>query len=139
MTEDSEYYYWDRGQDKQIGHFKLSEFTCKCTHTDCLKQRIAKLLVDKLNVVREQLALPIAITSGFRCHQHQLDLAKAGYETANGLSQHELGRAADIFSPKMSDLVPLCNAGFMATGVALRFIHCDLRADKPRRWTYQQP
>ncbi len=89
--------------------------------------------------MREALRKPLAITSGYRCHAYQQELKARGYETAVGVSQHELGRAADLVCPDLTgeELARTARAcGFKAVGTGRKFIHVDLRADKERAWNY---
>lgn len=135
MTEDDDYYYWPRGEITPLNrHFTTREFSCHCQW--CTDQRIAKDLVSKLFLVRASLGHPFSITSGYRCHEHQEALKAGGYETAVGVSQHELGRAADIRADVMSSLLVELKHEFKAIGVASTFIHVDLRDDKERHWAY---
>lgn len=135
------FFVWPRGLRVQVSpYFSNVEFECPCGK--CGDQRIAIDLVNKLSDVRHELGRPIKVTSGYRCHNYQLDLAARGYETATGTSQHELGRAADITCPgamlhDFAKMLVLCEEQFMAIGEGLSFLHVDLRTDKPgRRWYY---
>ena len=77
---------------------------------------------------------------GYRCARYQEILRRKGFETSTGISQHELGRAADITCHGLNgnDLeVYAREAGFKAVGVGARFIHVDLRDDVERRWEYK--
>lgn len=141
MRKENGYYLWTRGEVTDLtDHFKSSEFTCPCKNCD--EQKIAIELVDKLERVRVLLGKPIKVTSGYRCRAHQLELAAKGYETAKGISQHELGRAADIVQPgatlyEFTAMLHYCEQEFQAIGEGLSFLHVDLRTDKPgRRWYY---
>lgn len=129
------YHTWKRGQGGQItAHFGRTEFECPC---GCPDQKIAVNLVAKLEEVRAALGEPIRVTSGYRCRAYQEDLARRGYETAKGISQHELGNAADITTDAMASLQALVVKRFKAVGVARTFIHVDLREDTTRRWFYK--
>jgi uncharacterized protein YcbK (DUF882 family) len=136
-----DYYSWKKDGSFILpsGYFQSHEFTCHCLHPECVDQKISAHLVDLLNAVRKTLGSPIQITSGYRCHQHQLDLASKGFETAKGISQHELGNASDIVGDNMHSLsiIILSLNYFKAIGFSKRFIHIDLRSDKERRWYYK--
>jgi uncharacterized protein YcbK (DUF882 family) len=130
---------WIRGsqdENTKIGHFKLKEFECSC---GCKEQQIDMELIERLNAVREQLKGPIAISSGYRCANKQAQLRAAGYETAKGVSQHELGRAADIVTDlrKHAQLLSILEEEFNAIGIGKSFYHVDLRDDKHRYWSYR--
>lgn len=94
-------------------------------------------LINNLEAVRQAYGQSISVHSGYRCAAHQADLAAQGYETAKGISQHQLGNAADLAATNMAAFVPLIEARFKAVGLARTWLHCDLRDDKERRWTYK--
>lgn len=120
-------------------HFTLAEFECPCD--SCTTTIVESLLIDKLEKLRAQKGSIIKISKGggYRCAAYQAKLKLRGYETAIGLSQHQLGLAADIsdgVTPgyELRDLALL--AGFKAIGVGKLFIHVDCRPDRDRSWTY---
>jgi len=139
MNLEGAYYTWLKGERVALSeHFSTHEFACPCKNTACLYQRIAKELVDKLELVRVEIGNPIRVTSGYRCSKYQAELRARGYETSLGPSQHEIGRAADITTAPYA-LKPMaveCADHFKAIGVGKTFVHVDLRADKERRWKY---
>jgi len=96
-------------------------------------------LVERLDKLCELKRGKVSITSGYRCANKQEQLRLAGYETAKGVSQHELGRAADItdgVTPGV-ELEELARAaGFESVGVGKLWIHVDMRVGH-RRWTYK--
>jgi uncharacterized protein YcbK (DUF882 family) len=133
------FYTWTKGTDVKLSdHFTTHEFACPCTHPECQEQRISAALIDKLERLRAALGAAIRITSGYRCSRYQADLRARGFETAAGVSEHELGQAADLQCAAHSgpDLAVLAALLFRAVGIAATWIHVDLRADKLRRWTY---
>lgn len=136
-----EYYTWKKKEQLILPseYFQSHEFECQCSNEDCADQKIAIDLVNKLTALRSAYGEPIHITSGFRCHAHQLELTAKGCETANGISQHELGNASDIVGDNMHSLsiIILALNDFKAIGFSKRFIHIDLRSDKERRWYYK--
>lgn len=96
-------------------------------------------LIDILEKIREKTKCPIKITSGYRSPEKQDDLRSKGYETASGISTHQVGAAVDIYTGKhtgeeLEEIARSC--GVKAVGVGKSFIHIDLRSDKVRRWTY---
>ena len=132
------FYEWDKGQDHALSeYFGTAEFSCQCKNLTCVQQKIAFELIDRLERVREQLTGPLRITSGFRCHLHQLELSARGCETAKGLSQHELGSAADVGCLDMQNLRTLAEKEFQAIGYSKRFLHLDLRGPEIRKWYYK--
>jgi hypothetical protein len=139
LNTETGFYSWQKGTDIQIGDFfRTKEFECHCSHKECNIQSIHFLLVEKLDAIRGELGKPIKVTSGFRCKRHQDDLRRQGLETASGVSQHELGRAADISSRLMTPLFDIAKKYFMAIGAARTFLHVDLRDDKVRAWGYRR-
>lgn len=127
-------------KEKLSEYFVGSEFDCPCT--ECSVTLCDSRLVEKLTEVRRAIGRAIKITSGYRCASYQNNLRLRGYETATGVSQHELGRAADFVAGNDAsvggkELERLARAaGFKAVGVGNTFVHVDLRDDKERRWEY---
>lgn len=95
--------------------------------------KISRLLLEKLDVLREIVDAPVIVTSGFR---------------PNTTSQHSLGKAADIIVPswdvtKLYELYKIAElVGFNGIGIypkwaykgqTLGGIHVDVR-DKKARW-----
>lgn len=118
-------------------YFKKDEFKCPCG--SCKDFEIDLELLEKLDKMRELVGGPLKVTSGYRCAAYQEQLRLRGYETAAGVSQHELGRAADVtngVTPGYELEALARQAGFRAVGVGKLFVHLDLRDDKDRRWTY---
>lgn len=60
-----------------------------------------------------------------------------GFETSAGVSQHELGNAADITSMSFKRLGEMLPEEFNAIGTGRTFYHVDTRDDKERRWSYR--
>lgn len=136
---------WKRGRGHQLTvNFHCREFECLCGI--CSDQRLDFKLVARLQAVRDDIGLPLKINAGFRCARKQQMLRDQGFETAAGISTHEMGQAADIAFVSESDKTPenmaallaACEkAGFKAIGIAKRWLHVDERADKVRRWGYK--
>lgn len=127
---------WKRGENIKItANFSTKEFCCTCGI--CLDQRIDRQLVEKLQAVRDEVKLPLTITSGFRCARKQQMLRDQGYETASGISTHEMGQAVDVTCSDIPALAKAAEKHFMAIGTARTFVHLDLRVGKVRRWGYK--
>ncbi len=138
LSNDGAYYTWVKGEYENLGRFfTTKEMECCCTHPRCTEQRIAVELIRRLDATRAAHGKPIRINDGYRCPMEQEDLRRRGFETAKGISQHELGRAADISCANMAALMPLLEQRFKAIGAAHSWAHVDLRDDKVRRWTYK--
>lgn len=133
-------YTWKKGDSFWINNwFKTSEFSCKCKHPECIEQKISIELINRLTDIREEVKSPMRIHSGFRCSAHQADIRKSGVSTVVAKkSTHELGNAADISVSRLipAELMHVAARKFHSIGIALNFIHVDLRDDKVRRWNY---
>ncbi len=139
MRIENGYHVWTRGPASQLklgAHFRAAEFECFCSSTKCVEQKIAVALIDKLELVRAEYGGPIVITDGFRCPAAQQELRDKGFPTTKGISMHELGNAVDFKARQMTKLVPIVKKHFRAVGLAKRWLHADLRADKERLWYY---
>lgn len=139
LRMESGYYIWKKGEVFQIStHFSTKELSCQCTHSDCIEQRISESLIDKLEMIRLDIAEPLIITSAYRCTKHQEDIRNSGVSTVVAKkSTHELGDAVDC-RPK-SGMRPgfeiTCSQEFTSIGRATNFLHLDLRSGY-RRWNY---
>lgn len=125
---------WKKGQYKKLSkYFSSKEFE---NSTD-KEFYIDPVLLDKLDLVREEFGESITITSGYRSPAHN---AKIGGAPS---SQHCLGKAADIrpsisSKEKLDKLYLLCEKYFEAVGDGRNkgFVHVDTRTGKKRRWNY---
>jgi uncharacterized protein YcbK (DUF882 family) len=139
QTKDG-YYIWKKGDDLWINNwFKTKEFACKCTNKDCVDQKIAVELIERLTAIREYTKSPMRISSGFRCSKHQEAIRNSGTSTVVAKkSTHEKGDAADISVSSLTtlNLLLVAEKQFKSIGIANNFLHVDLRDDKTRRWKY---
>ena len=108
-------------------NFSLAEFACK----HCGAVKIDPVLVEKLQQLREKTGRAIAITSGYRCPEH--NYAVGG--VAN--SEHVKGKAADIVVPGLTPTQVGAIAehvGFGGIGIyeGQGFVHVDTRANRAR-------
>lgn len=130
---------YQKGVPTQVGlHFSSTEFDCQCKRAECQTTQIDSDLIRKLESLRSSVQSPLIIASGYRCKAHQASLRAAGMQAA-ALSQHELGRAADVRVVGLTSAVLREHArmvGFKAIGFARSFIHLDLRQDRVRNWNY---
>ena len=125
---------WKKGQYKKLSkHFSSKEFE---NSTD-REFFIDPILLQKLDLVREDFGESITVTSGYRSPAHN---AKIGGSSS---SQHCLGKAADIrptsgSKEKLDKLYLICEKYFEAVGDGRvkGFIHVDTRTGKKRRWDY---
>lgn len=135
------YFTNPKGSEVPVGvYFKSKEFDCPCSHPECATTVVSFPLAAKLDNMRRLLGAPLVITKGggYRCKWYQEYLRQKGYETAKGVSQHELGNAADLESRErtgrqLADAARM--AGFMAVGIAATWIHADTRPEH-HEWFY---
>lgn len=112
-------------------NFNLSEFKCKCgcAFPELLLLNVIEL-ADNLQVIRDEINLPISVNSGYRCKPHN---KKIGGKVK---SMHLLAKAADI---RVKGLTPLelrniikklMNEGKIKKGglkAYSTFVHYDIR------------
>lgn len=143
MNRNGIYYVWEKAAQAAYltANFSTKELECPCTNASCQTQKIAVALMDKLQAIRNETDSVLRVHSAYRCRAYQASLTKRGYETAKGVSQHELGNAADISSSALTAqlLKPHAKRHFRAVGTAANFLHVDLRDDKDRAWSYTLP
>ena len=126
-----------RTKKRMTKNFKQSEFDCKCgcEMPEDVLANVTKL-ANQLQYVRDNVAMPITINSGYRCQAHNKSVG--GSEN----SQHLLGKAADIV---INGLDPVLDTydyldDLILTGEILQgglgmyksFTHYDIRKIKAR-------
>lgn len=138
--KEGNYYVWNKGEDLWLNNwFKTKEFACQCSYKECINQKISIDLIVRLTKIREEAQSPLRVHSGYRCTAHQEDIRNSGTSTVVAKkSTHELGNAADVSVSRLTtlQLMPLVEKQFKSIGIALNFLHVDLRDDKVRRWNY---
>ena len=119
-------------------NFKLEEFACK----HCGKNEINHKLIDKLQLLRDDLGFPLVISSGYICPEHPIEAKKSKPVT------HAEGIAVDIAVSHEKALEVLYKGiahGFKGIGVNQkgngRFIHLDIGEmedgrPRPHLWSY---
>ena len=106
-------------------YFSIDEFRCK--HCGELPDGgINQVLLDKLDDMRGRIGMPIIISCGYRCPEHNAEVG--GVEN----SQHIYGNAADIYVDGLSvdELANYCvDEGFDGIGryYDSGFVHTDVR------------
>ena len=116
-------------------YFNLKEFSCK--HCGQLPpQGMNKVLLEKLDLLRDRIGAPIIVTSGYRCPEH--NAAVGGVSN----SQHVQGNAADIVCNAVSvdELADVAAAiGFDGIGryYSDGFVHVDCRDNGNSQNYYQ--
>lgn len=125
---------WKKGQYKKLSKYFSSKEIENSTDKEFY---IDPVLLQKLDLVREEFGESITVTSGYRSPAHN---AKVGGSPS---SQHCLGKAADIrpsvmSKEKLDKLYLICEKYFEAVGDGRNkgFIHVDTRTGKKRRWMY---
>lgn len=73
-------------------HFFLDEFECRCGACDMPEEveDNIRLIADRLEVIRRAACMPLTITSGYRCQEHNDTVGGAKH------SYHTVGLAVDI-------------------------------------------
>ena len=121
--------------DKYAPYFRSIEFCCK----HCGKNDMQPEFMDKLLELRIAFGEPMAISSGYRCPDHNDAVSSTGRT-----GPHTTGYAADIkvFGSRARDMLKLASE-FPRVGVSQkgdygsRFIHLDCLPGKPRAiWSY---
>jgi len=108
-------------------NFSRSEF--KCRHCGLLVGPHPGLVV-VLQRIRDRVARPITIRSGYRCPTHNVAVGGAKY------SRHVVGDAADI-DQGIVDLSGAYAAGAVGVGTKNGWAtHVDTRPGPRRHWTY---
>ena len=120
-------------------NFNIKEFECKCgcEMPDYVLINITKL-ANQLQYVRDCVAMPITINSGYRCEAHNSSDAVKGSKN----SQHLLGKAADIVIEGLDPVLDTYDYldELMLSGEILQgglgmyktFTHYDIRKTKAR-------
>lgn len=135
------YFVWQKEYEYPLSkHFSTREFKCKCSYETCKEQRISVDLINKLEVIREEIGQPLIIISAYRCSRHQEYIRQSGQFTVVAKkSTHELGDAADIVPRDGKDVkgqfLKVCAQHFDSIGLSDKFLHCDQRKGV-RRWVY---
>lgn len=107
---------------KIFPHFSLKEFECPCCH----RVKLVPYLVYLLEKLRGEVGLPIIITSGYRCEDHNRKIGGRPH------SFHLQGMAADVSVSKIhpSELGRLASEVGFDTILVYRskwFCHLDIR------------
>lgn len=116
-------------------NFSRSEFACKGTNCCGHSAPVHPELISALQDLRDQLNLPLSITSGFRCNRHN--------ESVGGATQsfHTLGMAADVTCPdgvtaedlaQAAETIPSFQQG--GIGIYPSWVHLDVRTTGKARW-----
>jgi len=112
---------------------------CTCGHEECDQRSISQLALNMLQMVRDDLGFPLAVTSGGRCPNHPEQARK---RNPNG-GDHPKGLGVDIKcngATRGNIVMAGRKVGFNAIGVAKTFVHLGYRAELPEghvtMWSY---
>lgn len=116
----------------EIQYFTRAEFTCKCggKYCDGFPAEPAEATVRALDEIRKRLGVPVTISSGLRCKQHNAN--QGGVSD----SQHMYGLAADLHSSvspaRMKEVAEAVLGNTGGIGLYDWGIHVDTRGTKAR-------
>lgn len=111
-------------------NFSRHEFACKC---GCGFNTVDTELLKKLETIRAEFGMPVSISSGCRCEDHNRSVG--GSEN----SQHLFGRAADfsingVRPIEIAKFVDRMHGDKYGLGVYSMWVHFDTRSNGPARW-----
>jgi len=128
---------YKRGSNTKLGkYFNSNEFDCHCGQCDTTL--VDETLIVRLDILRDAVGAPIVILSGYRCGLRQQQIKDQGLETAKGISTHEEGKAADIYSRGFSGshlAFKAQESNFKRVGVAFNWINVDVKPGEAT-WYY---
>ena len=122
--------------------FSVEEMACRCGNCDPLVEVMDTNYMLKLQKVRDLIAAPLIVTSGYRCLAYNLAVG------GSPRSYHPRGMAADLSLAERDirgsqakfrmELVEYAlKAGLYGIGISSNFIHLDSRGYGNRRmWVY---
>jgi len=108
---------------------------CTCGKILCDKRSVSQFVLNKIQLIRDDLNQPLFISSGGRCQYHPNELHR------KTPADHQKCQAVDIAITggiMRSEIVELgFKHGFNAIGVAKSFVHLGYREDcQPVMWVY---
>ena len=112
---------WFHGELKHTVWFRANEFQCPCCDVELMEPDFIR----RLDQLRHSFALPLRITSGFRCAKYNAEIGGAKF------SLHTDGLAADIACQgseyRHSLLYHIMACKFGGVGIYKKHIHVDMR------------
>lgn len=115
------------------------KLACTCGHKNCDKRSVKMIALVMLQKVRDELELPMIVTSGGRCPNHNAEM------TRTKPADHQKGLGVDIKIDSLSHALKIAaiavKHGFNAIAINLnsRFIHLGYRPElngKIVTWDY---
>ena len=111
-------------------NFSSDELKCSC----CGDEDIQQWALDKLQVIREEVGRPLAITSAYRCANHPAEKRKVKPGT------HNQGIAFDVAVNNGAERHEIIGQGLLhgatGIGIAKTFVHLDFRDGVAVSWVY---
>ncbi len=108
---------------------------CTCGHPDCDKRSVKQSILNKIQLIRDELDRPLTITSGGRCPNHKSEIKRTTP------ADHQKCIAVDIAVSNGYERSEIVELGFAfgadAIGVAKGFVHLGWRNNsKLVMWVY---
>jgi uncharacterized protein YcbK (DUF882 family) len=104
-------------QNVELCDYLMSdEMRCKCHLDSCRATIISDKLLRCFEDFRTFVDLPIYVTSGFRCMQHNFDVG------GKQLSKHLIGKAIDFSAKNILEVYEVGRIEFMAKDCGFRFV-----------------
>ena len=123
--------------EKLSRNFHAREFDCKCGSVDCptvggdeTGPHMNMRFMQELQIVRDEYAKPMQVTSGMRCGTWNK------HEGGSKTSSHLRGYAADIYCEDLMDRFLLLGAilsgasAIVRIGIGKDFVHVDMDPNK---------
>ncbi|MDH4225851.1 MAG: D-Ala-D-Ala carboxypeptidase family metallohydrolase [Deltaproteobacteria bacterium] len=120
---------FSKGDDLPLSrNFSSGEFACHCGDRGCHMTLIHPKLVETLQTLRDRMARPLVLTSGFRCKTYNRVVG------GRVRSFHTRGMAADVVCASLEDVAELSAmaleipwVGAVGRYPARFFVHVDVR------------
>ena len=114
-------------QTKNFNPDSDKKLICTCGKILCDKRSVSQFVLNKIQLIRDDLNHPLSITSGGRCQYHSNELHRTKP------ADHQKCQAVDVSvtgGEMRGKLVKLGLAyGFNAIGIAKSFVHLGYRED----------
>jgi len=114
-----------------------TKLLCTCGHTECDKRSVQQLILNRVQLIREEAARPLTITSGGRCIHHPDELARVTPADHQNCVAVDIGVLNGFERGQIVELGLLY--GFNAIGIAKTFVHLGCRPELKNNvvmWVY---
>lgn len=120
-------------RDALSRNFSREEFACRGINCCGHSAPVTTELIEALQTLRNIVDAPMVIASGFRCLTHNREIE------SRDTSQHTLGRAADVVTPRnlsVSEFYDIADGipAFLGVGWYPWGLHLDVRNGIRTRW-----